>query len=103
MQLEDVGRLALTHAGVKRKGTDARPAWYVDDRLVVRWLDPSSVVIRSGFAARERLLADHPDTFGVPPRFESHMMVVVELDRAEPEAVARAISEAVELQRGRLS
>ena len=101
MELEDVGRLALAHDGVKRKGTESRPAWYVDDRLVVRWLDPTSVVIRSGFAARERLLADHPDTFGVPPRFESHMMVVVELDRADPDAVARAISEAVALQRRR--
>ena len=101
MDLDEVGRLALTHDGVKRKGTEARPAWYVDDRLVVRWLDPTSVVVRAGFKARERLLADHPDTFGVPPRFESHMMVVVELDRADPAAVARAISEAVELQRRR--
>ena len=101
MHLEDVGRLATEHAGVKRKGTEARPAWYVDDRLVVRWLDPTSVVIRSGFAERERLIADHPDTFGVPPRFESHMMVVVELDHADQAAVARAINEAVDLQRRR--
>ena len=61
------------------------------------------MVIRAGFAERERLLADHPETFGVPPRFESHMMVVVELDRADPAAVERAISEAVELQRRRVS
>jgi hypothetical protein len=101
VDLEDVGRLALSHVGVKRKGTEARPAWYVDDRLVVRRLDPTSVVIRSGFKERERLVADHPDTFGVPPRFESHMMVVVELDRADPSAVERAIGEAVELQRRR--
>jgi hypothetical protein len=99
VDLDDVGRLALEHVGVKRKGTEARPAWYVDDRLVVRWLDSTSVVIRAGFEARERLLADHPDTFGVPPRFESHMMVVAELERADPEAVRRAISESVELQR----
>jgi hypothetical protein len=68
---------------------------------VVRWLDPTSVVIRAGFKERERLLVDHPDTFGVPPRFESHMMVVAELDRADPRAVARAITEAVVLQRRR--
>lgn len=103
MHLDDVGRLALSHRGVKRKGTESRPAWYVDDRLVVRWLDPTSVVIRSDFPAGERLVADHPDTFGVPTRFESHMMVVVvvELDRADPAAVERAISEGVELQRRR--
>jgi hypothetical protein len=101
VDLEDVGRLALAHDGVRRKGTAARPAWYVDDRLVVRQLDATSVVIRAGFTARERLLADHPETFGVPPRFESHRMVVVELDRADPAAVARAVGEAVALQRRR--
>lgn len=101
VDLDDVDRLARAHAGVKRKGTPAHPKWYVDDRLVVRWLDETSVVVRAGFAERERLLADHPATFGVPPRFESHMMVVVELDRAEPAAVERAISEAVALQRRR--
>ena len=78
-----------------------RDRWYVDDRLVARKLDPTSVVIRAGFDQRERLIADHPDTFGVPPRFESHMMVVVELDRADPAAVERAIGEAVTLQRRR--
>jgi hypothetical protein len=101
VELEEVGRLALTHRGVKRKGTEARPAWYVDDRLVVRKLDDTSVVIRAGSAPRERLLADHPETFSVPPRFESHHMVVVELAYADPAAVARAISEAVTLQRRR--
>jgi hypothetical protein len=99
--LEDVGRHAVAHDGVKRKGTEARPAWYVDDRLVVRWLDPTSVVIRTGFAEREQLLVEHPDTFSVPPRFESHMMVVVELEHADPAAVGRAIAAAVELQRRR--
>ena len=43
MDLDDVGRLALAHAGVKRKGTEVRPAWYVDDRLVVR-LDITSLL-----------------------------------------------------------
>ena len=101
VSLDDVDRMARSHPGVKRKGTEARPAWYVDDRLVVRWLDPTSVVVRSDFASRERLLEDHPETFTLPPRFESHQKVVVELDRADPEALARGIAEAVELQRKR--
>lgn len=101
MDLDDVDRLARAHPGVKRKGTAARPAWYVDDRLVVRWRDETSVVVPAAFGPRERLLADHPDTFSVPPRFESHMMVVVELAGAEEAAVARALAEAVELQRTR--
>jgi hypothetical protein len=46
VDLEEVGRLALAHEGVKRKGTEARPAWYVDDRLSCAGLDPTSVVIR---------------------------------------------------------
>lgn len=94
-------RIARSHDGVKRKGTESRPKWYVDDRLVVRWLDETSVVVRSDFAARERLLADHPGTFTLPPRFESHMMVVVELADADSDALARGISEAVDLQRRR--
>lgn len=101
MDLDDVHRIATSHPGVKRKGTEQRPAWYVDDRLVVRWLDETSVVVRAGFDRRERLLTDHPDTFTLPPRFESHMMVVVELEGADPDALARGISEAVELQRRR--
>jgi hypothetical protein len=101
VNLDDVHRIATAHPGVKRKGTEQRPAWYVDDRLVVRWLDETSVVVRAGFAQRERLLADHPDTFTLPPRFESHMMVVVELDRADSDALGRGISEAVDLQRRR--
>ncbi len=101
MNLDDVDRLARSHEGVKRKGTEARPAWYVDDRLVLRWLDATSIVVRSDFASRERLLEDHPGTFTLPPRFEAHMKVVVELDRADPAALARAIAEAGELQRRR--
>lgn len=101
MDLEDVDRIARSHDGVKRKGTEAKPAWYVDDRLVARWLDESSIVVRADFEARERLLEDHPETFTLPPRFESHMKVVVELDRADEAALARGISEAVDLQRRR--
>lgn len=101
MDVAHVARIALSHEGVRQKGTADRPAWYVDDRLVVRWLDPTSVVVRSDFGAREDLLVRHPGTFTVPPRFESHMMVVVELADADPAALAEAIRAAVALQRRR--
>lgn len=101
MTIDDIGAVALLHDGVKRKGTEARPAWYVDDRLVARWADSTSVVIRSAIGARERLLIRSPETFSVPPRFESHQMVVVELGGADPDAVAEAIAAAVRLQRKR--
>ena len=43
---DEVGRYAESLPQVKRKGTEARPAWYVHDRLVVRLQDPSTLVIR---------------------------------------------------------
>jgi hypothetical protein len=99
VDLEDVGRLALSHPGVKRKGTEARPAWYVDDRLVVRLQDPQTAVIRVPLSKREALLEQHPDTFGVPPRMEAHHKVEAYLDHADPAGVAEAVRLAWELQR----
>jgi hypothetical protein len=99
MTPEDVGRYAESLPGVKRKGTEARPAWYVHDRLVVRLDDPNTLVIRVPLDQREPLLDSHPDTFGVPPRMEAHHKVEAYLDRAQPDAVRRAIDLAWEMQR----
>jgi hypothetical protein len=100
MTLDEVGRYAESLPQVKRKGTEARPAWYVHDRLVVRVLDPSTVVIRVPLSERERLLETYPDSFGVPPRMEAHHKVEAYLDRAQPRAVRAAIDLAWEMQRG---
>ena len=86
--------------GVKRKGSSAQPAWYVDNRLVARLVDPSTLLIRVPLSKREALLTAHPRTFGVPPRFEAHHKVEAYLDNAEPSAVRRAIESAWEMQRG---
>ena len=51
------------------------------------------------FAVRERLAAAHPETFGVPPRFEKHYKVQALLDAATPTAIRAAIRLAWELQR----
>ncbi|MET1058373.1 MAG: hypothetical protein ABWX84_02165 [Nocardioides sp.] len=101
MRIEDVRDLLAVYDDVREKGTSAAPGWYVDNRLVARQLDGDSVLVRADFDARERLLDDHPDTFSVPPSMEAHRKVVVELVRADPEAVRRALAEAVELQRDR--
>jgi len=85
---------------VKRKGTEARPAWYVHDRLVVRLDDPNTLVIRVPLGRRESLLDSAPDTFGVPSRMEAHHKVEAYLDRADPVAVRRAIDLAWEMQQG---
>ena len=99
MTLDEVGRYAESLPGVKRKGTEARPAWYVDDRLVVRFHDPSTVVVRVPTGKREQLLEEFPESFGVPPRMEAHHKVEAYLDRATDAALRRAIDLAWEMQR----
>ena len=99
MTLDEVGAYAESLPGVKRKGTATRPAWYVDDRLVVRLQDPTTVVVRVPLSKREALLVEHADTFGVPPRMEIHHKVEAYLEHADPAAVRTAIRLAWEMQR----
>jgi hypothetical protein len=98
--LDEVGRYAESLPQVKRKGTEARPAWYVQDRLVVRAQGPNTVVIRVPLGQRDHLLEQYPDSFGVPPRMEAHHKVEAYLDRAQPDAVRAAIDLAWTMQRG---
>ncbi|WP_345527786.1 hypothetical protein [Nocardioides endophyticus] len=99
MTPDEVGRYAQSLPQVKRKGTESRPAWYVNDRLVVRLDDPNTLVIRVPLSERESLLDAYPDTFGVPPRMEAHHKVEAYLDQAQPDAVRMAIALAWEMQR----
>jgi len=96
---EEVGRYAESLPEVKRKGSPARPAWYVHDRLVVRLQDTNTLVIRVPLGRRESLVETYPDSFGVPPRMEAHHQVEAYLDRAQPAAVRTAIDFAWEMQR----
>jgi hypothetical protein len=98
---DEVGRYAESLPRVKRKGSELRPAWYVDDRLVVRLQDPSTVVIRVPLTKREHLLETYPESFGVPPRMEAHHKVEAYLDRAQARAVREAIDLAWDMQRRR--
>ena len=98
--LDEVGRYAESLPQVKRKGTEARPAWYVHDRLVVRVRDNNTVVIRVPLGQRDHLLDQYPGSFGVPPRMEAHHKVEAYLDRAQPDAVRAAIDLAWTMQRG---
>lgn len=99
MTPEEVSRYAESLPGVKRKGTESHPAWYVRDRLVVRLQDQDTLVIRVPLSRRETLLESYPDSFGVPPRMEAHHKVEAYLHRAQPEAVRTAIDLAWEMQR----
>jgi hypothetical protein len=100
MTPEELGEYAESLPQVKRKGTAARPAWYVRDRLVVRLQDRSTAVVRVPLSERESLLHAYPDAFGVPPRMEAHHKVEAYLDRAPARAVQAAIRLAWEMQRG---
>jgi hypothetical protein len=84
---------------VKRKGSEARPAWYVHDRLVARLDDQHTLVVRVPMTEREHLLETYPDSFGVPPRMEAHHKVEAYLDRAQSRAVRAAIELAWRMQR----
>lgn len=101
MTPEEVHAHCLLLPGCRRKGTAARPAWYVDDRLVARLEDAGTLTIRCTFEHRERLLADHPDIFGVPPAMERHLKVQAVLDHGHDEAVRAALTSAYEMQRRR--
>jgi hypothetical protein len=96
---DEVAEYAESLPQVKRKGTQARPAWYVHDRLVVRLDEPGTLVIRVPLSEREALLESYPESFGVPPRMEAHHKVEAYLDHAVPEAVRTAIDLAWDMQR----
>ncbi len=98
MTPDEVDRFAQSLPGCKRKGPALRPAWYVNDRLVARLVDPGELLVRAQFADRERLLAAHPATFGVPPSYEKHMKLQVLLD-GDASAIREAIRLAWQMQR----
>ena len=98
MTLDEVDEFARSLPGCKRKGHPGRVAWYVDDRLVVRQDEPGTVLVRVDPADREQLLEAHPETFGVPPRWEAHRKVQAELD-GDADAIREAIRLAWQSQR----
>ncbi|MFE6650356.1 hypothetical protein ACFVJS_27625 [Nocardioides sp. NPDC057772] len=74
--------------------------WYVDHhRLVARFTDPTTLLVRVPIEKREELIERWPDAFGIPPRLEAHHKIEVYLDRAPAEAVQSAILLAWEFQR----
>ncbi|KAJ1684229.1 hypothetical protein LUZ63_020522 [Rhynchospora breviuscula] len=101
MSPQDVAALLEQLPDCRRKGTAQRPAWYVHDRLVARLEDRTTLTVRSTLARREELVREHPEVFGVPPRFERHEKVQVVLDHGAEEAVHAALRAAYDLQRRR--
>ncbi|HEY2790758.1 MAG TPA: hypothetical protein VGJ28_00280 [Micromonosporaceae bacterium] len=100
MNIDDVSRAASALDDVRESSRTGLRRWTLAGRLIARQLDDQSIVIRTEFDKRERLVRAHPQTFHVPPRFEAHMMVAVRLPDADPEAVAGALHAAWVLQTG---
>ena len=99
MTLEEVAQCAESLPEVKRKGTESHPAWYINNRLVVRVQDQTTLVIRVPLSKRESLLERYPASFGVPTRMEAHHKLEAYLDLAQPHAVCTAIHLAWDMQR----
>ncbi|MEO5981348.1 MAG: MmcQ/YjbR family DNA-binding protein [Pedococcus sp.] len=98
MTLDEVDEYATSLPGCRRKGHPGRVAWYVDNRLVVRQDEAGTLLVRVDPEDRDRLVDAHPETFGVPPRWEAHRKVQAELD-GDADAVRAAIRLAWESQR----
>jgi hypothetical protein len=98
MTLSDVSVTLLALDGVREKVAGGLPRWTYRGRLVARAEDATTLVVRVGFEDRERYVGEHPDTFMVTPRMETHMKMQVVLDHAHDDAVRRALTGAWKLQ-----
>jgi len=98
MTLDDVDAYLGTLEGCRARRTDERRAWYVDGLLVARADADGTLLVRIGGRDREELVTAHPETFGVPPRWESHQKVQADL-AGDADAVRLALRLAWDRQR----
>lgn len=98
MTLDDVDAYLGALDGCRARRVEGRRAWYVDGLLVAREDAPGTLLVRLGGAERERVVTAHPETFGVPPRWEAHTKVQADLS-GDPDAVRAALHRAWEGQR----
>lgn len=98
MKLSDVCRLTAQLDGVTERRHDGLRSWRRRGRMVARQLDDSHLLIRSSFDARDLLLRSFPETFAVPARFASHMMVIADLQHGDAGAIEDAVISAWKLQ-----
>jgi hypothetical protein len=92
---DDVAAMLEGLDGVRRNGH----RWTLDGRLVAREHDATTLLVRADFDSREVLVDQHPETFSITPELEAHMKVLADLERGSADALRRALTEAVELQR----
>lgn len=90
MDLEDVDSYLTGLDGIRRRRADGRTTWSVDGLLVARTDAPGTLVVRAARSQRGPLLTAHPDTSGVPPRWEAHDKIQADLN-GDAEAIRRAL------------
>ncbi|HVC21858.1 MAG TPA: hypothetical protein VNH82_00225 [Candidatus Dormibacteraeota bacterium] len=95
----DVTRVTEALLGVRFTAPAGLAQWRYHGRLVARQLDKTHLVIRADFDYRDFMLRQFPETFSVPTRYIKHMMVVADLARGHPGAIADALEAAWQLQR----
>ena len=98
MTPDDVEEFLATLPGCKKKGTQAVPAWYVDDRIVARLVAADELMIRCTVAYRDELVAASPDMFGIPPAYAGHVKVQAMLT-GDADRIRDALLHAWESQR----
>lgn len=98
MDLEDVDIYLAGLDGIRRRRVEGRTAWYVDGLLMARTDAPGTLLVRMARSERGPLLAAHPDTFGVPPRWEAHDKLQADLD-GDADAIREALRLTWERQR----
>lgn len=98
MTADELDTFTASLAGTRRQRARGVTSWRVDGRIVVRHLDDQFVVIRTGFEARDALVADKPHVFSVPEHLSRHMMAVADLLTGQPEDIQAAVRAAYELQ-----
>jgi hypothetical protein len=99
VEIDDIGGLAETLAGVRRTAPDGLAQWRYHGRLVARQLDDTQLVIRADFDYRDSIVRQFAGTFSVPDRYLKHMMVVADLPRGDRGAIEDALEAAWQLQR----
>ena len=98
MTLEEVNATLTALEGCRRRRVARRTAWYVDGLLVAREDAPGTLLVRLGGSDREHLVTAHPKTFGVPPSWEAHLKVQVDLS-GDVDTIRAALHLAWERQR----
>jgi hypothetical protein len=88
---EDVRAMCLAHPGVTERPSWNRPAWFAKTMMARIW-DDGVLTVKT--REREALAATDPDTFfWTPHHNRSPGLVLVRLDRVDPEELRELIEE----------